>query len=707
MDDTKLFISRELSWLDFNMRVLDEARCDANLLLDKLKFVAITDSNLDEFFMVRIAGLRRLVRSGCDLPDPAGLRPSEQLAACRLKIEELIERRKEILGNILQEIGNYGIRLREACDLADDYRFELREIFIEEILPVLTPFAVDSSHPFPLLSSGAIEIAVELVKTGTPDKRFKAFVEIPEVLPRFYFLNGNTAENFRIAVPLESIVADNLDLLFPGCRAVDHLIFRLTRDMDFSVDDDDDVQDLMESIRTKLQQRKQRDAIRLEFSSRMDSALAQWLMASVGLEPELCYNVNGLLYLEQFFDFIRQINMPELQEDEWKSVPALTIDSGESMFDAVKRKGDLAIFLPYHDFDPLVKLLNEAADDPDVLAIKQTLYRVGTQSPVVDALRRAAENGKQVTAVIELRARFDEGNNIGRARALEKSGAHVVYGVSGLKVHSKALLIIRRENGRLWRYVHLATGNYNARTARQYTDIGIITCDPELCSDTSALFNLLTGSSAAPAWKSVSCAPFTLRSRFEELIRREIRFARSGLPARICAKMNSFSDEKMVRLLHEAAEAGVEIRLIVRGICCYRPLRSEKNVRIISIVDRYLEHSRIFFFNNGGEPEYYLGSADWMSRNLDRRIELLFPVKSQEICRMLGQVLNFALQDSDKARLLKPSGIYTCATPREYTGNRSQRRCFDFFCALSAKEKEECRGVLQVYKTNAGEVDDS
>lgn len=687
MDDTKLFISRELSWLDFNMRVLDEAQCDANLLLDKLKFIAITDSNLDEFFMVRIAGLRRLVRSGCDLPDPAGLRTSEQLAACRIKIKELICRRKEILQDILNKLGDLGLRLREACDLSDDYRQTLRETFADEILPVLTPFAVDSAHPFPLLSSGAIEIAVELEKKSeVPERRFKAFVEIPEVLPRFYLLESEEDPESKIAVTLESIVADNLDMLFPGCRVLDNVIFRLTRDMDFSLDGDDDAQDLMESIRVKLQQRKQREAIRIEFASKMSSPLAGWLIESVGLEPELCYNIDGFLYLKQFADLVQLANMPEQQEEEWKSVPALGTASAGSVFDAVKRHGDIAIFLPYHSFDPLVKLLNEAADDPDVLAIKQTLYRSGTPSPVVDALRRAAENGKQVTAVIELRARFDEGNNIGRAQALEKSGAHVVYGVSGLKVHSKALLIIRREKGRLRRYVHLSTGNYNARTAKQYTDIGIITTDHDLCTDTSALFNLLTGCSAAPEWKSVACSPFTLRSRFEELIRREIRFAQSGLPARICAKMNSFSDEKMVRLLHEAAEAGVEIKLVVRGICCYRPLRKEKNVTIISVVDRYLEHSRIFYFHNGGRGEYFLSSADWMSRNLDRRIELLFPVKSQEICRMLGDVLNFLLQDSDKARVLKPSGVYTEAVPGEYTGNRSQRRCFDYFSSLAAEE---------------------
>ena len=696
MGDRKLFISRELSWLDFNMRVLAEARCEANPVLEKLKFIAITDSNLDEFFMVRIASLRHLVRTGNDLPDPAGLRPSEQLAACRAKIERLISRRKRYLRDILQEIENCGLRVREAYDLNSEARAALRKIFTEEILPVLTPFALDSAHPFPLLSSGAIEIVAELEEQDISGRvnRFKAFVEVPEVLQRFYLLESFPDQNSRAAVTLESIIADNLDLLFPGCRILDHIICRLTRDMDFSLDDESDEPDLLESIRIKLRQRKRREAIRLEFASRSESPLAVWLRESIGLESDLCYEINGFLYLEQFSELASLVDIPELLEEDWNSSPVPGLQAGESIFEAVKNRGDIPVFLPYQEFDVLVDMLNEAADDPDVLAIKQTLYRVGTDSPVVDALRRAAENGKQVTAVIELRARFDEGNNIDRARELEKSGAHVVYGVSGLKVHSKALLIIRREQGRLRRYVHLSTGNYNAKTARQYTDIGIITADPVMCADISAFFNLLTGSSAAPDLKCVSCAPFTLRSRFEELIRREIRFARSGLPARISAKMNSFSDENMIRLIHEAADAGVEIRLFVRGICCYRPLGREKNVRIISIVDRYLEHSRIFFFNNGGNGEYYLSSADWMTRNLDRRIELLFPVKNPDICNMLKDVLNFSWQDSDKARILKPSGVYTTPEVSEYTGNRSQRRCLDYFRRLAQESADEVPDLL-------------
>ena len=683
MDCTGLFISRELSWLDFNMRVLDEAVCEANPLLERLKFISITDSNLDEFFMVRIAGLRRLVRSGCDLPDPAGLRPSEQLAAAREKICTLVSERRKILENILKKLEKRGVRLREACDLSDGMQESLKNIFTEQILPVLTPFAVDSSHPFPLLTSGAIVIAVEL--EGKYGKHNHAFVEVPEVLSRFWEVK-NDGEQI-LFVTLESLIAGNLEQLFPGCRISDHLIFRITRDMDLTFTDDGEA-NLLESIHSKLQQRKQREAIRLEFYQKESGQLAAWLKKSLDIGEEFCYCSDSYIYLKQFAQLAGAINMPELFEEEWKSVPVPEFSGKGSAFDAIKKHGSIPVFLPYHNFDCIINLLNEAADDPDVLAIKQTLYRVGSSSPVVDALRRAAENGKQVTAVIELRARFDEGNNIRRAKALEESGAHVVYGVSGLKVHAKALLIVRREKNGLQQYVHLATGNYNARTAKQYTDIGIFTSDPGLCRDTAALFNVLTGCSHEPDWNCVACAPYTLRKRFEELIQREMAFAKAGFPAKITAKMNSLSDEKMILLLHEAAACGVEIQLIVRGICCFRQLRKEKNIRIVSVVDRYLEHSRIFCFHNNGEKEFFLSSADWMTRNLDRRIELLFPVTGKHICSMLSDILNFSLQDSDKARQLRTSGTYTRPEIQEYTGNRSQRRCHGYF-AMIAGEKTD------------------
>ena len=681
MDRTGLFISRELSWLDFNNRVLDEAVCEANPLLERLKFIAITDSNLDEFFMVRIAGLRRLVRSGCDLPDPAGLRPSEQLAAAREKICKFASERRKILDGILRKLEKHGVRLREVCDLADETQMSLKTIFAEQVLPVLTPFAVDSSHPFPLLTSGAMVIAVELEeKFG---RHNYAFVEVPEVLNRF--LEVKNDEEQLLFTTLESLIAENLEQLFPGCVITDHLIFRITRDMDLTFTDDGE-SNLLESIHTKLQQRKQREAIRLEFYRRDSGRLAAWLKKSLDISEEFCYCSDSYIYLKQFSELTGAINMPELFEEEWKSVPVPEFSGSESAFEVIKKHGSIPVFLPYHNFDCIINLLNEAADDPDVLAIKQTLYRVGSSSPVVNALRRAAENGKQVTAVIELRARFDEGNNIRRAKALEESGAHVVYGVSGLKVHAKALLIVRREKSGLRQYVHLATGNYNAKTARQYTDIGIFSCAPGLCRDTAALFNVLTGCSHEPDWNCVACAPYTLRRKFEQLIRREMEFAKAGFPAKITAKMNSFSDENMVLLLHEAAACGVEIQLIVRGICCFRQLRKEKNVRIVSVVDRYLEHSRIFCFHNNGNREFYLSSADWMTRNLDRRIELLFPVTETRICTMLADVLNFSLQDSDKARQLRVSGAYTRQEVREYTGNRSQKRCSGYFAMLSGKK---------------------
>ena len=677
MSDTNLFISRELSWLDFNLRVLDEAVCPANPLLERLKFIAITDSNLDEFFMVRIAGLRRMVRSGCDLPDPAGLRPSEQIVKTREKICQLLEKRRKILDGILKKLEKHGICLREECDLSSPVQDKLKQLFCDQILPVLTPFAVDGSHPFPLLTSGAIVIAVEL--EGKYGRHNYAFVEVPEVLNRFWEIPETPGR--RLFVTLESLISGNLEQLFPGCRITGHLIFRITRDMDLTYTDDTGG-NLLESIHTKLQQRKQREVIRLEIFRSPESRLAAWLKKSLDIGEEYCYCINHYIYLKQFAELAGKINLPEFFEEEWKSVPVPEFSGKISAFEAIKKHGSIPVFLPYHSFDCIINLLNEAADDPDVLAIKQTLYRVGSSSPVVDALRRAAENGKQVTAVIELRARFDEGNNIRRAKALEESGAHVVYGVSGLKVHAKALLIVRRENGTLKQYVHLATGNYNARTAKQYTDIGIFTDDPALCCDTAALFNVLTGCSPEPSWNCVACAPYNLRERLEELIRREMRYAKAGFPAAFTAKMNSLSDEKMVRLLHEAAECGVEIKLIVRGICCFRKQRKEKNVHIVSVVDRFLEHSRIFHFRNNGNEEYYLSSADWMTRNLDRRIELFFPVKESRICRMLSELLNFSLQDSDKARYLRFSGSYTRPDVREYTGNRSQSRTCRYISML-------------------------
>lgn len=690
-----LFISRELSWLDFNARVLDEASCAANPVLERLKFIAITSGNLDEFFMVRIAGLRKLVRSGRDIPDPAGLRPSEQLEKARPKIMKLIQRQQDYLQNhILPELEQHNIRLRKVAGLPPEIQKNLRSYFERRIKPVLTPLVVDSGHPFPILNSGTIEIAL-LLEAEDKKEKLHGFVEVPDVLERFIQINdGLPGKTFAA---LEDIISSNLDLLFSGkVRILEHFPFRITRDMNFSITDEG-VEDLLQSIAGQLKRHRQRAAIRLETCGAGKGKLYNWLKKSLALESLFCYDIKGFLHTKQFFELVQQVNLPELQEAPWEPCTPPGLPDGVPVFDAVKAAKNILIAPPFQHFSPIVRLLEESAEDPDVLAIKQTLYRVSGNSPVVHALQRAAENGKQVTVVVELKARFDERNNIAWARALEESGAHVIYGVAGLKVHCKALLIVRKEADSITRCVHLATGNYNDKTAAAYTDMGILSTDPQLCFEVADLFNLLTGYTApGNDWQLLGVAPFTLRERFTALVEREIRFAQAGHPARIIAKMNSFSDEKMIRLIHRAADAGVKIDLVVRGICCFRPRREQRNVRIISIVDRYLEHSRIFIFHNGGNREFYLASADWMTRNLDRRIELLFPVRDLKLQEILDKVMTFQLNDTDKARKLLSSGIYQGKSPASYSAGRSQKRTWQYFRELG-RARQHSGNLLKVY----------
>lgn len=693
--DRELFISRDLSWLDFNSRVLYEAGLPANPLLERLKFIAISDGNLDEFFMVRIAGLRRLARSGRDFPDPAGNTAAKQLEKARSKIQRMVRRQSEcLIDELLPELENHGIRLRRPDELGPEIRRELRDYFLEQVLPVLTPLAVDNTHPFPVLNSGAIEIALLLRNRGK--KKLRAFVEVPEVLPRFLPVASAPGRTF---VLLEELVLDNLDALFPGAKIEDRFVFRLTRDMDNPLDDDI-FDDLLRHIGKKLLQRRQREPIRLEIPRGQRGELVKWLVEALKVEPDYCYGVRGPLYLKQFFQLVEAAHAPELLEKPWPPAAVPELIDEPSVFQAVAKHRSLLIAPPYQSFDAVVSLLEQAAADPDVLAIKQTLYRVGGNSPVVRALRRAAENGKQVTVLLELKARFDEGNNIAWARLLEESGAHVVYGVANLKVHCKALLIVRREACGIRRYVHLGTGNYNDRTAKIYTDVGLLSCDEDLGFDVSMLFNVLTGSTSPPErWRRLAVSPFDLRERLEALIEREIAHAKSGGGGRIVAKMNSLSDEKMVRLLHRAADAGVEIDLIVRGICCCLPRRGQENLRIVSVVDRYLEHSRIFCFHNLGEEEFYLSSADLMTRNLERRIEALFPVTEPRLRDILRALLKFPLEDTDKARKLQATGIYTRPAPAKYTSARSQWRSYLFFKELADRADRPPRGILRIFRS--------
>ena len=697
-----LFISRELSWLDFNLRVLDEAASPANPLLERLKFLAITGGNLDEFFMVRIAGLRQQILAGDDRPDPAGNPPSLQLELARRKILKLLRRQQHILrDSLLPELEKHGIRLTSPGKLGGEARERLAEYCRDEVLPVLTPLAVDRAHPFPLLNSGAIEIAVLLAPAGRQSP-LRALVEVPEVLDRFIELPGDGGA--RTFVLLEEAIMANLSLLFPGAEVRESFAFRITRDMDFAIDGDGD-DDLLTLIGRKLLERSRRAVVRVELPDRARGRLGNWLVGELAPDRDACYNIGIPLHLKNFSELAAKVRDASLSEAPWPPVVPAAFTAEPDIFKAIAERKSILLAPPYHSFSPLVEFINRAADDPGVLAIKQTLYRVSGNSPVVRALQRAAENGKQVTVLVELKARFDESNNIAWARALDESGAHVIYGVAGLKVHAKALLVIRREEGAIRRYVHLGTGNYNDRTAAQYTDLGILSCDPDLCFDAATLFNVLTGCASPPRrWRKVAVAPFGLREHLEWLIEREIDFARAGGAASITAKMNSLSDERMIRLIHRAADAGVKIDLVVRGICCCRPKPGQDNLRIVSIIDRYLEHSRVFIFGNGGAPEYYLASADLMTRNLDRRIELLFPVDDPPIRAALRKILDFELADTEKSRRLRADASYSRSRAENHTALRSQYRTYRFFKEESESELRGFGGVLRVFRASLPKI---
>ena len=695
---SEIFISRELSWLDFNSRVLEEAASSDLPLLERLKFIAIFSSNLDEFFMVRVATLRHAVKHAPLERDPAGLTAAEQLKQLRWKLDKLLAWQHRLLYNdLLPALKKSGIKLVSIKELADKERKLLKNHFQKEILPVLTPLAVDPSHPFPALKNGVIELIVQL-KSPAPEKReLFAFVEVPEVLDRFIEVTGKgSARNF---VLLEELIESELSELFPGCRIVASAAFRITRDMDFNIEEDSD--DLLRSVELNLLERRSREPIRLEVVKGAPGSLRNFLAREFELDSDFRYTVNGMLNLKNLFELIGKCSAPELLEKPWPPVNHPELPENESIFESIAQHNEILLSVPFQKFDPVIRMLAEAADDPAVLAIKQTLYRVSGDSPVVAMLARAAANGKQVTVVVELKARFDEGNNIIWARRLEEAGAHVIYGISGLKIHGKALLVVRREKGSIKRYVHLATGNYNDKTAKLYTDLSIFSNDETLCGEIAALFNIITGC-ARPgiAWERISAAPFDLRWKLFELIDRERRHVENGKPGHIIAKMNSLSDPEMIRHLYMAADAGVKIDLIVRGICCLKPGIGNKNINVISIVDRYLEHSRIYYFANGGDEEYYLSSADFMTRNLDRRIEILFPVLRAENCISLKKLLAFELNDLYKMRVLNSKGVYI----RKNTKNsaaRSQQNLYNLFASGIRNDRQD---VLKVFKSSTPET---
>ena len=666
------FISRELSWLEFNARVLEEAEYAGNLPLDKLKFAAIFSSNLDEFFMIRVAALRQLIAEKNTKCDPAGNTPEDQWKMARKKICAMLKKQYKLLNDeILPQLNEYGIFFRRFDELVPEQQKKMRKFFSNEILPALTPRAIDPNLPFPLINSGNIELAVKLFFKKS-EKNITALVEVPELLDRFIPFAVND-ENKQEFILIEELISANIDLLFPGSTVTATQLFRLTRDMNYSVDIDDSG-DLIHELLNELSQCSRRSPVRLEFSTRLSNkALQKYLANSLNLKEDFCFFLPGFLDLRKFSSLDNFIsNAAEMREAPWQPLLPEIFSGKTPVFEIIAREKNILLTHPYQSFDPILRLLEEAAADPDVVAIKQTLYRVSGDSPVVKALRKAAENGKQVTVLVELKARFDESNNIAWAELLDLSGAHVIYGVPGLKVHGKALLIVRKEKGRLRRYIHFGTGNYNDRTAKQYTDFSLLSCDKSLAEDAAELFNLLTGNFEPPEkWNSISVAPFNLRKNLLQMIENEIAIGKKG---HIIAKMNSFSDPELIRMIHRAADAGVKIDLIVRGICCLRPQKNHKNLRIISIVDRYLEHARVFYFGSSGK--LYLSSADWMPRNLDRRIEVMFPVKDENLKNEILTIVNCQLNDHAKQRRLLPSGNYT--KPGKNPENRSQKAIYDF-----------------------------
>jgi len=647
------FYNRELSWLKFNLRVLKEAMVKDTPLLERLKFIAISASNLDEFFMVRVAGLWSNFDSGVEKRDASGMSVHEQLVAISQAAHEQVRTQTKSLIALMAEMDAVKLHFRRVKDLSELGKDWLEEYYREVVFPVLTPMAVDASRPFPFLANKTLNLAVELIKAD--GEHSMGLIQVPSVLDRIVEVEP---EGKRTFVFLEDIIASHCHDLFKGCHILDMVSFRVTRDSDLDLEEDDSV-DLMKEVEESLRKRKRGAAVRLEIFKTNNNRIKKFLEENLDVTEMEVYEINGPLDPTCFFKFIGMKGMwPWLYEPFVPQRP-LELPDDSDLFAAI-RENDILLHHPYESFDPVVKLVSDAADDPQVLAIKQTLYRVSGNSPIVAALARAAENGKQVTVLVELKARFDEENNILWARRLEKAGCHVIYGLVGLKTHAKIILIVRKEDNGIKRYLHLGTGNYNDSTAKLYTDLGLMTANDEFGSDASAFFNLLSGYSEPPVWNKLVMAPLGLREKIYALIDNEIAMVRAGREGHIIAKMNSLIDQPVIQKLYEASAAGVHIDLIVRGICGLRTGIEgiSDNITVRSIVGRQLEHSRIFWFANGGEEQLYLSSADWMPRNLNDRVELFFPVETEEHIRRIKALLDLYLRDNVGAHMMQSNGTY-------------------------------------------------
>ena len=658
LDDPSLYFSRELSWLEFNDRVLEEAIDERNPLLERLKFVAIYGTNLDEYFMIRVAALKQQMAAEVHKRSNDGRLPAEQRAAVSVRLRPSLERLASLLrADLLPALERSGIAIRRYRDLTAKQCAQLTKFFDERVFPVLTPLAVDQGHPFPYISNLSLSLGVEMFDDG-PDGLQDHFarVKVPQSLSRLVPLEAPAGE--QQFVLLEDVIAHNLDALFPGMEVRASYCFRVTRDADLDLQEDE-ADDLLLAIESELRKRRFGEPVRLEVEASMPEHVRAMLLEALELDEVDLYAIDGMLGTSDLWPLVN-LERAELHDPPFTpSIPKRLV--GQTDIFAAIREGDLLLHHPYESFDPVVQFLRQAAADPQVLAIKQTLYRTSGNSPIVNALVEAAENGKQVAALIELKARFDEENNILWARNLERVGAHVVYGFPGLKVHAKVILVVRDEPDGIRRYVHFGTGNYNDKTAKVYTDLSLFTCRPELGADVTHLFNRLTGFSKTTKYKKLLVAPTTLRSGFVELVERETQNALAGRPSGIVAKLNAVSDARTVQSLYRASQAGVPIELLVRGMCELRPgiPGVSETIRVRSIVGRFLEHSRIFVFENGGAREVYMGSADWMGRNLDRRVETIVPVLDESLREYIcNGIIDMLEADTSKTRWLRSDGSY-------------------------------------------------
>ena len=700
------YVNRELSWLEFNYRVLSEARDKTLPLFERLKFLSITASNLDEFYMVRVASLKDMVHAKYMKPDIAGMTPTRQLEAIAERTHQLVDLQYSTYNrSLLPVLRMNGLRvITEHEDLTEDEAYYVDRYFNENVYPVLTPMAFDSSRPFPLIRNKTLNIAALLrKKNGEEDDELDfAMVQVPSVIPRIVELPEEKDEEGnpqRVVILLEEIIERNMPSLFLNYDIIASQPFRVMRNADLTIDEEEAV-DLLEEIQKQLKKRQWGEAIRLEIQAGVDKRLLKILKIELSINSQDIFDINGPLDLTFLMKMYGLRGFDHLKAPGYTPKPVPALMNEDDIFTNI-RKGDILLHHPYQSFDPVVRFVRSAARDPEVLAIKQTLYRVSGNSPIVAALAEAADNGKQVSVLVELKARFDEENNINWAKKLEKAGCHVIYGLVGLKTHSKITLVVRMEEDGIRRYVHLGTGNYNDSTAKLYTDCGILTCSPQIGEDATAVFNMLSGYSEPLAWNRLSVAPLWLRARCLRMIRRETENALAGREAHIMAKMNSLCDKEIITALYEASHAGVKVELVIRGICCLRagvPGLSE-NISVRSIVGNFLEHSRILYFYNDGSEELYMGSADWMPRNLDRRVEIMFPVEDEALKAKVIHILEVELADNVKAHILQPDGTYEKVDKRgKVLVNSQQQFCEEATAEAKAVFEAMDPAVTRIFK---------